>query len=55
MNVGLCYQVRKDKTDVEDIRKSTKRKKQKGFLIADSPYISCISYTEGKSLEKLGV
>ena len=48
----------KNKTDFEDTRKSTDlKKKKKGFLIAGSPYISCISYTHKfkQSLEKLGM
>ena len=47
----------KNKTDFEDTRESTDLKKKKGFIIAGSPYISCISYTYKfkQSLEKLGM
>ena len=33
VNVGLCYQVRKDKTDFEDIRKSMDLKKKKKRIL----------------------
>ena len=57
MNVGLSYQIRKGKTDFENTQEKVWISKKKGFLIDGSSYnyISCISYTEEKSLKKLGL